>query len=301
MQQLFRISFLLMLFALLIAAAQSDSSAAEQDTYMEIEDLRSNEGLLEGYKAYIKTAVCESDNCYIVQINFFWDLIGRFQKFDTIPGEGLTKLDHIPFTELDYQKLDALLKDADSPLANYEKEELVKDTRSSAIDGFTGATVLEIKESVISGGVYSCYTLWHIAHGDIIDSLQAKTYASLDSTLLEQIVSQEDQEMNYFLIQHFSEQDYVTYLPQFLKTFEQGSGYYAKNALEKMPEVVFSQSITQDFFAGHFEQLNYFSQVALLKKLPAKSLTSSLETILREALDDRSSVKNTLIKGLIDN
>lgn len=294
-----RISFILLFFGGLLAAT-SDQSVPEQDTYIEIEDLYDSNGLPEGYKAYIKTAVCESENCYIVQIHFFWDLIGRFQRFDTLPGEGLTKLDHIPFTDLDYQKLDVLLKDENSPLANYSKEDLVRDTRSSEIDGFTGATIQEIKERVISGGVYSCHTLWHIAHGEVIDSLQVRTYAALDSALVEQIISQQDQAMNYFLIQYFSDQDLLTYLPQFLKTFTQSSGYYAKNALERMPSTAVCDPLSQAFFARHFNHLNYFAQVALLKKLNRDTLLPALAKILEQALDERSSARNALIKDLID-
>lgn len=294
-----RISILWALFGGLLAATTSDPSVQEQGTYIEIEDLYDKDGLLEGYKTYIKTEVCETENCYIVQIHFFWDIIGRYQKYDTLPGEGLTKLDHIPFTAADYQKLDLLLQDESSPLAHYSKEELVRDTRSSEIDGFTGATVQEIKESVISGGVYSCYTLWHLAHGEVVDSLQARTYAALDSALVAQIVSQEDQAMNYFLLQHFSEQDYARFLPQFLKTFAQGSGYYAKNALEKMPAAMVSDPLTQAYFASHFDDLNYFAQVALLKKLNPGTLIPALEKTLEQALDERSSVRNDLILGLV--
>ncbi|MEM6379550.1 MAG: hypothetical protein AAF705_15195 [Bacteroidota bacterium] len=300
MQQPVHFYSFLTLLVLFLSLPKSEIAINDEDTQIEIKTIHSEEGLLEGYQAYIKTPVCETETCYIVQINFTWDIIGRYQKFDTIRGEGLTKLDHIPFTETDYQKLDQLLKDAKSPLANYKKEDLVRDTRSSAIDGFTGATVLEIKERVIEGGVYSCFTLWHLAHGSLVDSLQNRTANLLDSALVAHMVTKEDQDMSYFLLQQFSEQDYLQYLPQFLKTFEYGSGYYAKNALEKMPPKVFALPITQDFFATQFERLNYFAQVALLKKLQGNTISPSLKNILEAALDKRNSVKNTLIQKLLE-
>ena len=299
MQPTLRFSSVLLVFAFLIGTTTPDQTVRSEDPYIEIEALHSNGGLLEGYQAYIKTPICESETCYNVEISFVWDLIGRFQKFDTLSGAGLTKLDHIPFTEADYQKLAQLLKDAKSPLADYKKEELVRDTRSSEIDGFTGATALEIKESVISGGVYSCYTLWHIAHGSLVDSLRLMTYNQLDTALVEKIVNIQDQEMNYFLIQHFSEQDYTKYLPQVLKTFENGSGYYAKQAIEQMPATVFAVPIAQDFFAAYFERLNYFAQVALLKKLSSKALSSSMTQTLQKYLEERNSTKTQLIRDLL--
>lgn len=299
MQQSLHFIGTLLICATLLGVVNKDSSISDPEAYLEIEALYTTEGSLEGYQAYVKTPVCETETCYIVEINFTWDLIGRFQRYDTIVGAGLTKLDHIPFTENDYQKLDQLLKDAKSPLANYKKEELVRDTRSSTIDGFTGATVLEVKESVISGGVYSCYTLWHLAHGTVVDSLQRRTYLQLDTALVEKIVNQTDQEMNYFLMQYFSEQDYVQYLPQVLKTFESGNGYYAKQAIEQMPKSVFATPLAQDFFAEYFERLNYFAQVALLKKLQSETLSAAMRLMLKAQLEARNSAKDDLIRALL--
>ena len=102
-------------------------------------------GLLDGYQAFVHTPVCEVDKCYDIEIDFHWDLIGRFHHYDTIPGKGLTKLDHEPFTDSDFEKLHYILKNSNSPLAVYSKEELVMNTRYSEVDGITGATITEIK------------------------------------------------------------------------------------------------------------------------------------------------------------
>ena len=295
--------FLSVLLVGSIYAIQPDyiSKDRKDEPFYEIELLYDSLGIPENYKAYINTPICEADKCYWVQIEFYWDLIGRFQQFDTIPGEGLTKLDHIPFTQADYEKLDRLLQNPDSPIGSYEKEDLVKDTRDSEIDGFTGATIREIKEIVIEGGVYSCYTLWHIAHGTIVDSLQQQTTQVFDQPLIEKLVGLKDQAVNYYLLNHFSTQDFSDYLPQFLNTLENSQGYYVKNALEKMPAEVVSDSLTQLFFARKFEAFNYFAQVALLKKLQPDKLTNTLKETLEKALDERSSSRNDSIIKLLDS
>ena len=174
-------------------------------------------GLLDGYMGRISTPVCEGSKCYTIEINFYWDLIGRFIHFDTLSGKGLTKLDHIPFTEEDYRKLEAILRTPISRLGAYSKEELVKETRSSAIDGITGATKVELKESVIEGAVYSCHTLWHIAHGPMVVELQSVTQRFFSKDLVQKLVSGEDQVINYFLINNFSAQEFALYLPEVLK------------------------------------------------------------------------------------
>jgi hypothetical protein len=256
-------------------------------------------GILDKYHARVFTPVCEVDKCYAIEADFYWDAVGRFHHYDTIPGKELTKLDHIPFTDSDYVKLNYILSNPNSVLASYTKEELVRDVRSSEIDGFTGATISEIKETVIGGAVYSCHTLWHIANGAVKDSIQKVTRKMLTKDLVGKLVNQEDQEVNYFLIDNFSEADFTKYLPEVLKTIEDGEGYFAKNAIERMPPEAVADSLSQKFFASYFSHLDYFAQVALLKKLSGAAINDALSGTLKKHLDDRNSYKNELIRQLI--
>lgn len=257
------------------------------------------QGLIETYGAHIVSPVCEEGKCYTIEIELFWDLIGRFHHYDTISGKGLTKLDHIPFTISDYIKLSDILNNSHSLLASYSKEELVKSTRSSAIDGVTGATNEEIQESVIGGAVFSCHTLWHIAYGPVLDSLRKVTTLLLSKELVVKLVNQQDQEINYFLINNISEDDFGIYLPEVFKAIEDGRGYFAKNAIEKIPDEFISDTLSQEFFASHFSQLDYFAQVALLEKLNVLSLSKAMILALKENTDDRNSYKNHLIESLL--
>lgn len=267
---------------------------------IEISELFDTTGLLEKYRILVNTPICEKDKCYEVELEFFSDPIGKFLNYDTLQGQELTKLDHIPFEEADYGKLQEILSNGNSVLANYSKDELVSDTRYSEIDGFTGATILEVKNSVIEGAVYSCYTLWHIAHGPLVDSLQRRTASGFTPALVDKLVSQNRQQVNYFLIEHLSEKQFTEYLPQVLQTIENGQGYYAKNAIEKMPAPAVNTEMAQQFFAEQFKELDYFAQVSLLKKLEREQLTEGLKQVLRESLEERSSLKEELVKGLID-
>jgi hypothetical protein len=267
---------------------------------IEVNAYRDSLGILDKYSAYVFTPVCEEDKCYAIEIIFYWDLIGRFQHYDTIPGKGLTKLDHIPFTESDYTKLDYIISNPNSILSAYTKEELVKNTRSSDIDGFTGATVHEIKESVISGAVYSCHTLWHIAHRSAVYNLQEVTKSEFNPDLVKKLAHQNDQEIDYFLINNFSDHDFIKYLPEVLQTIQRGKGYYAKQAIEKIPAGVVADSLAQDFFSAHFDRLDYFAQVALLEKFDNKSLGEKLKGTFIKSLDDRNSYRNELIMKLVD-
>ena len=232
----------------------------------EITPLLDSLGLLDGYKVFVYTPICEVEQCYTVQLDFYTDAIGNFLSYDTLTGHELTKLDHLPFEEADYQRLQQILSDPNSVLAAYKKEELVANTRESEIEGFTGATVLEIKRNVIEGAVYSCHTLWHIAHGSLVDSLKTRTAVAFDQDLVNKLVAQNNQQVNYFLLDHFDVQDYEQYLPQMLQTIEQGAGYYPKNALEKMPSSVLNSEPAQQFFTHHFQELDYFAQVRSIEE-----------------------------------
>ncbi|XOV91629.1 MAG: hypothetical protein ACFHWX_15615 [Bacteroidota bacterium] len=256
-------------------------------------------GLLNGYKANVFTPICEEDKCYAVEIDFYWDLIGRYDHFDTIPGSPLTKLEHEPLNQEEYIKLDQILSNPSSVLATYKKEDLVKDIKVEGVDGVSGATIAEIKESVITGAVYSCYTLWHIVHGAVVDSIRSMTYQELNEDLVSKMVEMEDQQINYYLIDRFSENDFLLYLNYVLQTIENGEGYYPKNAIEEMPNTVLNKVEVQEFFALHFEEFNYFTQLSLLKKLKPDLISRQLRSKLKTQIDDRNSQKNRLILELI--
>lgn len=261
--------------------------------------LYDQQGLLQQYHARVFTPVCEIDKCYAIRLDVYWDPIGRYLNYDTLPGNELTKLDHQPFSNSDYQRLHYILSDPNSVLGSYNKDELVSNVRDSEIDGFTGATVKEIKETVIEGAVYSCHTLWNIIHGKVTDSLREATSEMLSKSLVTKLVKQKDQDINYFLIDNLSEQEYITYLPEILQTIVDGEGYYAKNAIENMPVHALADSLSQNFFSGYFAKLNYFAQAALLKKLQGRALTEEFRLTLKNNLDDRSSLRNDLVRQLL--
>jgi len=280
--------------------ANNQSKGLNSDSaQIEISEVYDKAGLLEQYRVLVSTPICEKDKCYEVEVEFYSDPIGYFLVYDTLQGEELTKLDHIPFEPEDYAKLQEILSNRNSVLANYSKDELVSDTRYSEIDGFTGATILEVKNSVIEGAVYSCYTLWHIAHGPLVDSLQRRTATEFTPALVNKLVNLNRQEVNYFLIEHLSEKQFTEYLPQVLQTIENGQGYFAKKALEKMPASAVNAEAAQQFFAEQFDELDYFAQVALLKKLDKQQLTEPLKKVLVQSIEERNSLKDQLITRLI--
>jgi len=291
-----KIFYLLFFFVFLMGF---NDYTKEVEPLFEFEIIRDKYGLPDSYQAYIKSPVCEKDKCYEIEITMQWDLIGRFREYDTISGKGLTKTDHIPFTDQDYKKLEQLLKDSNSPIGGYRKEELIRDTRKSELDGFTGATIREINDIVVGGGVYSCYTLWHLANRKFTDSISKMTIGSLDKKLMKKLVNQKDQAINYFVINNLGPSDFLNYRDEILEMIVPKRGYFAKIAIEKMPAEIFKDSIAQAYFAKHLCSFNYFSQIALLKQLNTIPLTPTLKNAFISQKEDRNSLKQDLIQNLI--
>lgn len=108
------------------------------------------------------------------------------------------------------------------------------------------------------------------------------------------------EDANYFLITSFTEDQFIEFLPHVLQTFQQAEGYYLKHVIEEMPEIIVNDSLAQSYFAPEFHRLNYFYQVALLKKLNRHTLTAQMREALEEALDKRNSLRNELIRELLN-
>lgn len=258
------------------------------------------QGVLDRYSSRVFTPVCEGTKCYAIEVDLYWDCIGRFERLDTVPGKRLTKLDHIPFTSREYLKMEQILSDPYSILANFERDKLISGQRKASTDGFTGATTQEVRNAVIDGAVYSCYTLWHIANGPVRDSIKRYSANLIDKDFVVKITNIDDPEYDYFLLQNFSESHYAEFNDQIFEMLMRGKGYFQKRTIEGMPQTSINDTSYQQFFMQMYPTLDYFTKLALVERLDASFLSTKLRNILREDLDDRGSRKNQLIKGLVE-
>lgn len=108
------------------------------------------------YYARLRTPVCEDSICEILNLEMYWDLLGNYIAFDTIPGYPLTKYDHVKFTVDEYQELHKILQDNNSALKELQMSDLVnngKKLESESIDAASGATSVYVADAVVKGGV----------------------------------------------------------------------------------------------------------------------------------------------------
>ena len=172
----------------------SNKTGLKLDTLDNEIHLAYEEGKPAYYYSNVFTPVCETGECKPIYINFYWDLMGNYLRFDQPEGEILTKLDHEPFTEEDYQLLDEILRGGDprygqmvkhsSPSESAMKDSNQKEKHNSEsspapgaatiqtvfmskmemVDGVSGATLPELRDKFVPGALYTTYTCWDLAN-----------------------------------------------------------------------------------------------------------------------------------------
>lgn len=250
------------------------------------------EGLARQYMAEIFTPVCHTDKCYPVYINFYWDLLGNFQQFKMPEGEILTKLDHIPFEEEDYEQLEAILSNENSILGDYSITDLVGSTNtaeSNGVDAVTGATSKTIQNEVISGAVYSCYTLWHLAHGNLAERTRAHTTGQhTDETLIRFLESGHHPYQYWALekIQERAAENDPRFAGPLLQMIRGKNIFLATHLLKELPAEMFQSQERQAWLWGTYEQSPFRLQMHILEKMAQLDLKPESQLQLLSHLED---------------
>ena len=142
-----------------------------------------------GYFMDVKSVFCSDEKCDVITLAMEWNKHGKFVGYKLPDGSTLTKYDHEPFDKADYAKFDELIKNNGSVLGQLEKHHIIvknkdpeKNTKKGKkekpkdvagksdalekVDAISGATAAYIKEEVVEGAAYTCFTMWHWANGD---------------------------------------------------------------------------------------------------------------------------------------
>ncbi|MFT6867853.1 MAG: hypothetical protein ACJA08_002698 [Cyclobacteriaceae bacterium] len=220
----------------------------------------------------LETAVCADGQCRLARVKVYWNLLGNYVGYGIHPDDPLTKYDHVPFEHVDYEKLHKLLQDKNSLLSMktmYDLVHQVTENRSASdenltVDGISSATKKEISRDVVKGGLYSCYTLWHLVNGNV--TTQMKSY--LDSIQSEALIT-------YFLHSHYL--DYQMY------------------AVKQLSADELKLHINQ--ILNIFSKAQPVTQIFILKKMTAEMLAEKAvsESLFSQLEDISVSVRTELI------
>jgi len=231
-----------------------------------------------GYEADINMPVCDDTLCANVVLKLYWDLAGNYKRFDTIPGNPLTKFDHKKFTSADYLKLDQILKNRNSILRIVRKEELVDKTvkiKATTVDAVTGATPQTIKKAVVEGAVYSSFTLWHFINGSIKNSIAGFTESIYSEPIARQILLSDNYETQLFALRKWSATDYEVHSDLLFQVIRQSVPLVKSYAINKVP-LPFELKEKNQQFVALFPALDDYSKSIFLNRITADKVLATV-------------------------
>lgn len=238
------------------------------------------------YHCHVKTPVCKEGLCHLLVVDLYWDLLGNFKKYELPPSQPLTKFDHEEFSEADYAKLDRILADKRSLLAENAVEDLVDGSServSEEVDATTGATVKAVENTVVSGAVYSTYALWHLVNGEIAERIPQHTGQLFDENLLRHFLSSDNYDYQYYALDALEEAQYAEYMPLVMPIVADGSVFVARYALKTIPEEIYADPEWQAALVAEFAEADYTTQQILLQRFQSVPLApGSLSLLARQ-------------------
>lgn len=221
----------------------------------------------------IFTPVCLDDVCKPIRINLYWDLLGNYLKFEVPIDEPLTKLNHQKFAPDDYEKLQQILTNKNSLLKDFKMEELVdpvSQNLSDTVDAVTGATKKTIKNEVIDGALYTCYTLWHLANGNVVQEMKEITNRNVNDQMLHHFLTNKNYNYQYWAMDRVIDTAGMikpTFSSAVLNIMRGKNIFTARYALKKINVDSFSDSEKLEWLWQTYLNAPYMLQIDLLKKM----------------------------------
>ena len=232
----------------------------------------------EAYRTWVDSVICRDDACEVVKVQLHWNALGQFQHYEVEPGENLTKLDHVPFSEADHQKLLEILKDQESPLKEVTKEGLAPKSaaagdNSARVKGVSGATVLTLRSTVVIGAGYTCYDLWHWANGEMTEIIRQRSGETMSDRQLLICLASEDNLTRRFALEQLKRRNLNNKetLKRVIDHFPAMSKDLVELALEYLEDAATSQAARQETLLRVFAKATADQRVVILDRLVAEA------------------------------
>jgi len=238
--------------------------------------LKDEAGLPLFYYADIQTPVCIDGLCKPVHIEMYWNLIGQYAGFGIYPKQPLTKYDHDLFEQEDYLRLHELLLDQNSVLGRrklsqlYEKERTREESikfKGIAIDGISGATKREVKESIVEGGLYSCYTLWHLAYGSATKEIHSLLPTIYSDSLSDYFLKSNYEEYQFYALKKLNNNDLQEKIALIIPIVKEGTPLTRSYLLKKMPKALYRHPLVLNKLYKSCSELDLNSRTLLIDNL----------------------------------
>lgn len=242
------------------------------------------------YYKNVKGEVCFDEECRMLDIVVYWNITGRYLGFELPKGEFLSKHDHEPFSESEYQRLHTLLADASIPLDAVSFEKLIEQPKNEqeTVDAVSGATSKSVAEMVVKGAAYTTYKLWNIVNGPTMDFVSELTEKQLTPTLIHRILQSPDNNDKLWALNRI---DSATELTPDLETslleiISSEDFYLIYSAIHAIEAVHLNATDLQDHLFSMYTNANHSIQKELIKKLmQAPMLSSKVVDVSRDLLN----------------
>jgi len=300
-----------------ILSEESTSLYIEIDSMglQEVKKLKDMEDNTVLYVSDISTPVCADGACKLMHIRLYWTLLGEYAGFDRYATQPLTKHDHDEFLSADYSKLHLLLKDNNSILKRKRIDELVdkpKNLRIEGVDAVSGATVKEVKESVVAGALYSCYTAWHLVHGKIKEKIKKLTLSSRDDHLLLTMLQSDHTDYQLYALERLTEKQYEENYKRVAEIFSIGIPLVRTFIVKNLPTDFWYSEKLQNPFWKSFSKVDINSRSLLLDHLNTapkviiedlsiqlKAMTKNQLKLFLDHLKKSDKINQTIYNNLI--
>ncbi|WP_339705967.1 hypothetical protein [uncultured Kriegella sp.] len=243
------------------------------------------------YTSNIETPVCADGECRLMHIRLYWTLLGEYAGFDRFPGLPLTKHDHDEFLQADYLKLHHLLSDKLSILERRSIDELVEKPKQPEVEGadaLSGATIKEVKESVVGGALYSCYVAWHLVHGAIKEDIKEHTMSLINDAMVREMLNSNSVDYQMFALNQLEMEKYAEQVDRISEIFESSIPMVRTFIIKNLPDVFWSTEKLQRPFWNNFAKVDINSRSLLLDHLQYAS---------KDTLEDLSSELSVMTKN----
>lgn len=228
------------------------------------------------YYADIQTPVCIDGSCKPLYIEMYWDLTGEYIGYGVHPEQKLSKYDHDYFEEENYDKLHSLLSDPYSVVGRRDLKSLydIKTERTEKIkfkgkeiDGVSGATRKEVKNSIVEGALYSCYTLWRLAYGDAVLKIQDRLPSIYNPELENYLLNSSWGNYEMHAVKNLPAEKFDHHLKSIIRIIRSSNPISRSYILKKTPKELFVKEEISNELYPHFNEFDFNSKTLLLESL----------------------------------
>lgn len=247
----------------------------------------------------IFTPVCFDNKCRPLTISLYWNITGRYLGFELPEGEFLSKTDHDPFSVEEYEKLNEILANESTPLADIDYNQLTISPDSHGlgdIDAITSATPQNLAPYVIEGAAYTTFKLWHLIHGTTKNQVQNFTIKEISPELIIKILESPIQADKIWALEHID--GYVGFTSDLKeKVFDliKGENYIiVEKALSAINEKELDSLSVQQLLIKALMQESYNVQIRVIDRIG--DCNSLKESVTMELVDNLGALNGQVLK-----